>query len=158
MINLGGDIIKQVFGTASNTDLVNFHSRLRTFDQANEAIVHSKKTKLPRSLRTFVAPSSTQKYLKNYTKPWNTKVMKHFFNSSVGLTHSLNTMNLLPSRPTPYGRNPISSRKYSKRFINIIVGTSTRRIILPKTFTAPVSRNRQDNSRTMEFRNSNSSR
>ena len=31
MINLGGDILKWVFGTGSNTDLVNPHSRLQTF-------------------------------------------------------------------------------------------------------------------------------
>jgi len=41
MVNLGGDILKWLFGTASNTDLVNLHFRLQTNAQTNEAIVHS---------------------------------------------------------------------------------------------------------------------
>ena len=41
MVNLGGDILKWLFGTAINTDLVNLSNRLQTNAQVNEAIVHS---------------------------------------------------------------------------------------------------------------------
>ena len=41
MVNLGGDILKWLFGTAINTDLVNLSNRFRTNAKVNEAIVHS---------------------------------------------------------------------------------------------------------------------
>ena len=38
MVNLGGDILKWLLGTVSNTDLVDLHYRLQTNGQTNEEI------------------------------------------------------------------------------------------------------------------------
>ena len=94
MINLGGDILKWVFGTASNTDLVNFHSRLQTFAQANEAIVFSiqdQATTVSENLRRTELNTKILEELHDTLEHLDA----HFFNSTVGLTHSMNTMSLL---------------------------------------------------------------
>ena len=94
MISLGGDILKWVFATASNTDLVNLHSRLQTFAQANEAIVFSiqdQATTVSENLRRTELNTKILEELHDTLEHLD----KHFFNSSVGLTHSINTMNLL---------------------------------------------------------------
>ena len=106
MINLGGDILKWVFGTASNTDLVNLHSRLQTFAQANEAIVFSiqdQATTVSENLRRTELNTKILEELHDTLEHLD----MHFIRRS---SDEHDAKHCFPSRPTPYGRNPISSR------------------------------------------------
>ena len=94
MVNLSGNILKRLFGTASNTDLVNLHYRLHTNAQTNEAIVHSiqdQATTVSENLRRIELNTKVLEELHETLE----HLEKHFFNSSVGFTQSMNTMNLL---------------------------------------------------------------
>ena len=94
MINLGGDILKWVFATASNTDLVNLHSRLQTFAQANEAIVFSIQDQATTVSENLRRTELNTKILKELHETLE-RLDKHFFNTFVGFTQSMNMMNLL---------------------------------------------------------------
>ena len=94
MVNLGGDILKWLFGTVSNTDLVNLHNRLQTNAQTNEEIVHSiqdQATTVSENLRRTELNTKILEELHETLEHLD----EHFFNSSVGFTQSMNTMNLL---------------------------------------------------------------
>ena len=94
MVNLGEDILKWLFGTVSNTDLVNLQYRLQTNAQTNEAIVHSiqdQATTVSENLRRTELNTKILEELHETLEHLD----EHFFNSSVGFTQSMNTMNLL---------------------------------------------------------------
>ena len=91
MVNLGGDILKWLFGTVSNTDLVDLHYRLQTNAQTNEEIVHSIQDQATTVSENLRRTELNTKILKELHETLE-RLDEHFLNTSVGFTQSMNTM------------------------------------------------------------------